>query len=267
MLACVSPSSSDYAETLNTLKYANRARNIQNRVEVNQYFNEGSPEEIHHLRSQVSRLKVQVAMLKDVQTSNEIKAIKGELGAMKSYTEQLTKELVEAKSERDSLILKLENKSDVEIHPIVQQYVQELQNLRFQVAETQSKLDAVHQNHVLDTDSCSSNSSISREHFTRSNPLKVSSTTSKNSNLVVEELQVPTTSSSRRLLSASTKKRPVIHRMKSTHSSSLSKKKSNQQSYRDMDELFNLLRKEYLFEEESSSDDEQPSTRDKKKVR
>lgn len=265
MLACVSPSSSDYAETLNTLKYANRARNIQNRVEINQYFNEGSPEEIHHLRSQVSRLKVQVAMLKDVQTNNEIKAIKGELGAMKSYTKQLTKELVEAKSERDSLILKLENKSDIEVHPIVQQYVQELQTLRFQVAETQSKLDAIHQSHVLDTNSCSSSSSISREHFTKSNSLKVSSSTSKKSNLFVDELHVPTTSSSRRLLSASTKKRPVIHRMKSTHSSSLSKKKSNQQSYRDMDELFNLLRKEYLFEGESSSSDEQPITCDNKK--
>ncbi|ORZ25619.1 P-loop containing nucleoside triphosphate hydrolase protein, partial [Absidia repens] len=35
MLACISPSSSDYMETLNTLKYANRARNIQNRVEIN----------------------------------------------------------------------------------------------------------------------------------------------------------------------------------------------------------------------------------------
>ncbi|ORE08271.1 kinesin-domain-containing protein, partial [Rhizopus microsporus var. microsporus] len=35
MLACVSSSESDYAETLNTLKYANRARNIQNRVKIN----------------------------------------------------------------------------------------------------------------------------------------------------------------------------------------------------------------------------------------
>ncbi|KAI8826977.1 P-loop containing nucleoside triphosphate hydrolase protein, partial [Fimicolochytrium jonesii] len=36
MLACVSPSSSNYAETLNTLNYANRARNIKNKVVINQ---------------------------------------------------------------------------------------------------------------------------------------------------------------------------------------------------------------------------------------
>ncbi|KAI9476381.1 MAG: P-loop containing nucleoside triphosphate hydrolase protein, partial [Benjaminiella poitrasii] len=35
MLACVSASSSDYTETLNTLKYATRACHIQNRVRIN----------------------------------------------------------------------------------------------------------------------------------------------------------------------------------------------------------------------------------------
>lgn len=32
MVACVSPSDSDFVETLNTLKYANRAKNIKNKV-------------------------------------------------------------------------------------------------------------------------------------------------------------------------------------------------------------------------------------------
>ncbi|KAI8593953.1 P-loop containing nucleoside triphosphate hydrolase protein, partial [Geranomyces variabilis] len=36
MLACVSPSDTNYAETLNTLNYANRARNIKNKVVINQ---------------------------------------------------------------------------------------------------------------------------------------------------------------------------------------------------------------------------------------
>lgn len=36
MIACVSPSDGDFPETLSTLKYANRARNIKNRVVVNQ---------------------------------------------------------------------------------------------------------------------------------------------------------------------------------------------------------------------------------------
>ena len=36
MIACISPSERDFMETLNTLKYANRARNIKNRVVLNQ---------------------------------------------------------------------------------------------------------------------------------------------------------------------------------------------------------------------------------------
>lgn len=36
MMACVSPSDSDFVETLSTLVYANRAKKIANRVSVNQ---------------------------------------------------------------------------------------------------------------------------------------------------------------------------------------------------------------------------------------
>ena len=35
MIACISPSSSDFDETLNTLNYASRAQNIRNRATVN----------------------------------------------------------------------------------------------------------------------------------------------------------------------------------------------------------------------------------------
>jgi len=35
MIACVSPHDSNYEETLNTLKYASRARNIQNKPIIN----------------------------------------------------------------------------------------------------------------------------------------------------------------------------------------------------------------------------------------
>ena len=38
MIACVSPSDRDFMETLNTLKYANRARNIKNKVCICLYF-------------------------------------------------------------------------------------------------------------------------------------------------------------------------------------------------------------------------------------
>ncbi|XP_041325220.1 kinesin-like protein KIF7 isoform X2 [Pyrgilauda ruficollis] len=47
MIACVSPSSSDFDESLNTLNYANRAQNIQNRAVVNCRKETEHIEELH----------------------------------------------------------------------------------------------------------------------------------------------------------------------------------------------------------------------------
>ena len=57
MIACVSPSDRDFMETLNTLKYANRDRNIKNRVVVNQ---DKSSKMIGELRAQVQELQVEL---------------------------------------------------------------------------------------------------------------------------------------------------------------------------------------------------------------
>ena len=58
MIACVSPSNDDYNESLNTLRYANRARNIRNKSTLNEDLAEGSSAfEIIQLRKQVSALK------------------------------------------------------------------------------------------------------------------------------------------------------------------------------------------------------------------
>ncbi|XP_041930189.1 kinesin-like protein kif7 isoform X2 [Alosa sapidissima] len=48
MIACISPSSSDFDESLNTLNYAKRARNIQNRATVNQANEPGRVEGLEH---------------------------------------------------------------------------------------------------------------------------------------------------------------------------------------------------------------------------
>ncbi|KAG1080592.1 hypothetical protein G6F42_023287 [Rhizopus arrhizus] len=63
MLACVSPSDSNFMETLNTLKYANRARNIKNRVTINQDF-AGSSIEVNQLRAQLARLRIELASVR-----------------------------------------------------------------------------------------------------------------------------------------------------------------------------------------------------------
>jgi kinesin family protein 4/21/27 len=57
MIACVSPSDRDFMETLNTLKYANRARNIKNKVMVNQ---DKSSKMIAELRIQVQQLQIEL---------------------------------------------------------------------------------------------------------------------------------------------------------------------------------------------------------------
>ncbi|XP_070495238.1 kinesin-like protein KIF21A isoform X4 [Chironomus tepperi] len=57
MIACVSPSDQNFMETLNTLKYANRARNIKNRVQLNQ---DQSSRTISQLRREIAALQLEL---------------------------------------------------------------------------------------------------------------------------------------------------------------------------------------------------------------
>lgn len=63
MIACVSPSDRDFMETLNTLKYANRARNIQNKVVLNQ---DKSSRTISLLRQEIQQLQLELMEYKQV---------------------------------------------------------------------------------------------------------------------------------------------------------------------------------------------------------
>ncbi len=63
MIACTSPSDRDFMETLNTLKYANRARNIKNRVMVNQ---DRASQQISALRTEIARLQMELMEYKTV---------------------------------------------------------------------------------------------------------------------------------------------------------------------------------------------------------
>jgi uncharacterized protein YlxW (UPF0749 family) len=55
--ACISPADTNAEETINTLKYANRARNIQNKAVVNR---DPVKEEVQKLRSQVEQLQTEL---------------------------------------------------------------------------------------------------------------------------------------------------------------------------------------------------------------
>jgi TolA-binding protein len=76
MLACVSPSNTNYGETISTLQYANRARNIKNKVSVNQVMAanvSGQERELHQLRMLVSKLQVELSVAAQTGGSGERK--------------------------------------------------------------------------------------------------------------------------------------------------------------------------------------------------
>jgi chromosome segregation ATPase len=61
MIACISPSTQDFMETLSTLKYANRARNIKNRVTINQ---DKFSQQVSQLRQEIQRLQLELMEFK-----------------------------------------------------------------------------------------------------------------------------------------------------------------------------------------------------------
>ena len=66
MIACVSPSDRDFMETLNTLKYANRARNIKNKVIANQ---DKASKQLAILRQEIQLLQQELLDFKSVSST------------------------------------------------------------------------------------------------------------------------------------------------------------------------------------------------------
>ncbi|GAA5922248.1 hypothetical protein JCM3775_005672 [Rhodotorula graminis] len=62
MVACVSPVELNLAETLNTLRYANRARNIKNRAEVNEV--EQGWDDVEYLQRTIVKLRGELSAIK-----------------------------------------------------------------------------------------------------------------------------------------------------------------------------------------------------------
>ena len=63
MIACVSPSDRDFMETLNTLRYANRAKNIKNVVVANQ---DKTSRQLAALRLEIRELQEELVEYKQV---------------------------------------------------------------------------------------------------------------------------------------------------------------------------------------------------------
>ncbi|XP_054974007.1 kinesin-like protein KIF21A isoform X1 [Sorex araneus] len=155
MIACVSPSDRDFMETLNTLKYANRARNIKNKVVINQ---DRASQQISALRGEIARLQVELMEYKTgkriideqgvesindmfhenamLQTENSnlrvrIKAMQETMDALRARVTQLA-------SEQAGQVLARAGEGNEEISNMIHSYIKEIEDLRAKLLESEA---------------------------------------------------------------------------------------------------------------------------------
>lgn len=131
MLACVSPADSNYTETLNTLKYANRARNIRNRVTVN---HEVSGNDSDKLKAHVLKLKEELKANEEFlrAVNHEMDSLKSEVQVLTATVTKMTQELALTKCERDMLKSQQEQEG-IPFDGLVAEYAQTIERLRTEI--------------------------------------------------------------------------------------------------------------------------------------
>ncbi|KAI1280713.1 Kinesin-like protein KIF21A [Halotydeus destructor] len=154
MIACISPSDRDFMETMNTLRYANRAKNIKNRVHANQ---DKSSQTITLLRRQIQELQLELVEYKqgkrvlgedgtesvnDMYHENsmlqvEINNLKTRVKALQETNSRLSERNAKLLCEKETgtWITSENGKSD--ISEIVQRYLSEIEDLRTKLIEAE----------------------------------------------------------------------------------------------------------------------------------
>ncbi|XP_077269575.1 kinesin-like protein 31E isoform X1 [Temnothorax americanus] len=153
MIACVSPSDRDFMETLSTLKYANRARNIKNKVTINQ---DKSSRTIASLRREIQQLQLELMEYRqgkrivgedgvnDAWRENQM--LSSELQSLRTRVKALS-ETVEALTAKNALLLAekaagqwlaASSKGDDQVTGLIQGYVQEIEELRARLLEAEA---------------------------------------------------------------------------------------------------------------------------------
>ncbi|XP_038985794.1 kinesin-like protein KIN-4A isoform X2 [Phoenix dactylifera] len=96
MIACISPADINAEETLNTLKYANRARNIQNKPIVNR---NPISDEMQRMRQQIEYLQAELLCARGGGAASDgIQALKERISWLESTNDNLCRELYEYRS-------------------------------------------------------------------------------------------------------------------------------------------------------------------------
>lgn len=154
MIACISPSDRDFMETLNTLKYANRARNIKNRVVLNQ---DRSSRTIALLRQEILQLQQELAEYKQgkrmvsedgqeavndmfhenrlLQAENQ--TMRTRLKALQETVNAVTMRNAELQAQKASAAWGKAG-SDTDITQMVHHYVMEIEELRARLCESEN---------------------------------------------------------------------------------------------------------------------------------
>ncbi|CAH2044868.1 unnamed protein product, partial [Thlaspi arvense] len=95
MIACISPADINAEETLNTLKYANRARNIRNKPVVNR---DPVSSEMLKMRQQVEYLQAELSLRNGGSSCAELQVLKERIACLETANEDLCRELHEYRS-------------------------------------------------------------------------------------------------------------------------------------------------------------------------
>ncbi|XP_078104270.1 kinesin-like protein KIF21B isoform X2 [Sander vitreus] len=155
MIACISPSDRDFMETLNTLKYANRARNIKNKVVVNQ---DKTSQQISALRAEIARLQMELMEYKagkrvagedgsegfsDLYQENamlqrESDTLRLRVKAMQETIDHLNTRVTHLLANEVSALLTKSSEGNEEIGALIQNYIREVEELRTKLLESEA---------------------------------------------------------------------------------------------------------------------------------
>jgi len=160
MIACISPSDRDFIETLGTLRYANRAKNIRNKVVANQ---DKSSQTISLLRKQIEQLELElqeyrqgkrivnedgIVQINDMYHENnllqtEINNLKTRIKVLQDTNDRLQQKNTELLTEKELNNWIVADDSNRDMAEIVKNYITEIEQLRtrlIEMDETSSQL-------------------------------------------------------------------------------------------------------------------------------